>query len=195
VLTSRGLNHLAHLFLAGDTAESLLGNLAGDFVKGPVRGETPIERGIVEHRRIDAFTDSHPEAGAFRRVIAEDHGHYARVIADIFLDHFLVTEWSSFSEEPLERFLERTFDTLDPHVGRMPGRLPQVYPHLREWLPSYGSIDGVWTSLFHLSRRFSRQPRLEQATHLLIDARPALLEHFHRFMPDVIRYAKALRSD
>src|SRR5207237_622578 len=28
-----GVNYLAHLFLAGDSAESLIGNLAGDFVK------------------------------------------------------------------------------------------------------------------------------------------------------------------
>ncbi|MGZ8853238.1 MAG: ACP phosphodiesterase, partial [Thermoanaerobaculia bacterium] len=28
------MNYLAHLFLADTTSESLLGNLAGDFVKG-----------------------------------------------------------------------------------------------------------------------------------------------------------------
>src|SRR5688572_16378508 len=150
----------------------------------------------MEHRRIDAFTDTHPDAAAFRRVIAADHGHYARVIGDIFLDHFLAREWHSFSEETLEAFLQRTFTRLDRHTAAMPPRLRSIYPSIRDdgWLLSYASIDGIWTALFHLSTRFSRKPRLEMATHLLIAARQPLLEHFHRFMPAVIAYGKQLRS-
>ena len=191
------MNHLAHLFLAGDSPESLLGNLAGDFVKGVLDGRFPpeVERGIREHRRIDAFTDSHPEVAGFRRVIAADHGHYSRVIGDIFLDHFLAREWAAFSSETLESFLQRTWSRLDVLIDRMPGHLRIVYPMMRdgEWLPSYASIDGIWTALFHLSRRFSRQPRLEFATHLLIDSREVLQERFHHFMPEVIDFAKGLR--
>lgn len=192
------VNHLAHIFLAGDSDDSLLGNLAGDFVKGPLRGQFPpgVERGIAEHRRIDAYTDSHPQAGAIRRIVAAEQGHYARVIADIFLDHFLATEWRTYSAETLDRFLQRVFARLDPYQRSMPGRLRTIYPRLRDgrWLQSYATIDGVWTALFHISGRFSRKPRLEMATHLLIDARPALLDTFHRFMPDVIAHAKRLRS-
>ena len=191
------MNHLAHLFLAAPTAESLLGNLSGDFVKGALPGRFPpeVERGIREHRSIDAFTDSHPEVAAFRRIIGADHGHYSRVISDIFFDHFLASDWDRYSAEPLRDFLRRTFAMLDPHVGVMPGRLRIVYPIMRdeEWLLSYASIDGIWTSLFFISRRFSRQPHLELATPLLITARPALFEHFDRFMPDVIAHAKGLR--
>ena len=189
------MNHLAHLFLAGDgDDEVLVGNLAGDFVKGAARGR--FARGIMQHRRIDTFTDTHPEAAAFRRVIAGDHGHYARVIGDIFLDHFLATEWSRFSATPLPAYLRGLFARLDPFVDQMPGRLRFVYPAMRDdgWLLSYASIDGIWRSLYFLSRRFSRAPRLEMATHLLIDEREMLLDRFHRFMPDVIAYANALRS-
>jgi glyoxylase-like metal-dependent hydrolase (beta-lactamase superfamily II) len=35
------MNHLAHLFLAQETAESLIGNLAGDFVKGALGDRFP----------------------------------------------------------------------------------------------------------------------------------------------------------
>ena len=53
------MNYLAHLFLAGGSPESLIGNLAGDFVKGALGDRfTPgIREGIMQHRRIDAFTD------------------------------------------------------------------------------------------------------------------------------------------
>ena len=192
-----GMNHLAHLFLAGDSDESLLGNLAGDFVKGALDGRFApgVRQGIAEHRRIDAFTDSHPDAGAIRKIIAVEQGHYARVTTDIFLDHLLSCEWATYSIEELHTFVRRTFARLDPHADAMPGRLRVVYPLMRDhgWLVSYSSIDAVWRTLYHLSRRFARGPRLEMSTHLLIDARPALLHHFGRFMPDVIAFASGLR--
>jgi acyl carrier protein phosphodiesterase len=189
------MNHLAHLFLAGPSDLSLLGNLSGDFVKGKLVGEfhPEIEQGIRAHRSIDAYTDTHPEIAAFRRIIG--HGHYSGVISDIFLDHFLATEWTWYSEESLAEFLRRAFALLDPHVEAMPRRLRAIYPSMRdgEWFQSYASFDGVWSALFHISRRFSRQPRLELAAPLIISARAALLEHFQRFMPDVIRHAKGLQ--
>lgn len=192
------MNHLAHLFLAGQSDASLLGNLSGDFVKGRLGNQFPadVERGILEHRRVDAFTDAHPVAGRFRRIIAAEHRHYARVISDIFLDHFLAAEWDKYSRESLSQFVERVFERLDRHIDAMPPSLQVVYPRMRDgnWLLSYASIDGIRNTLRHVSRRFSRAPRLEQATHLLTDRREELLDLFHRFMPDVIEHAKRLRS-
>lgn len=193
------MNYLAHLFLAGESAESLLGNLAGDFVKGPLHERfTPaIRQGIVEHRKIDAFTDTHPSVAKFRHVIAADHGHYSRVIADVFFDHFLAARWKHWSVEALPEFLARVFTLLDPQQQAMPERLQRVYPRMRDgqWFLSYAGIDGIWTALFYLSRRFKREPRLEFATHLLIDSRRKLLRHFNDFFPDVIEYSRSLRSD
>jgi acyl carrier protein phosphodiesterase len=184
------MNYLAHLYLAGDTAESLIGNLAGDFVKGPLRGHYPpgIEEGIRHHRKVDAFTDSHPSVAAFRRVLVPEHGHYARVIADVFFDHFLATRWHHYSDEPLEAFLQRVFATIDPHVHLLPGRLGVVYPRIRDenWLLSYRGLDGIHTSLYHLSKRLSRQPRLETATHHLLDSRDTLEPLFAEFFPEVM---------
>ena len=103
------MNYLAHLFLADDDAESLIGNLAGDFVKGPVRGNDPISQGIRKHRAIDSFTDTHPSVAAFRRVLIPDHGHYSRIISDVFFDHFLALNWSRYAAGTLESFLEQAF--------------------------------------------------------------------------------------
>src|ERR1700737_2271995 len=100
------MNYLAHLFLAGDTAESMIGNLAGDFVKGALHDRFPpaIAAGIRMHRQIDAFTDGHPEVAAFRRVLTPEIGHYSRVVSDVFFDHFLACDWSKYSSEPIEYF-------------------------------------------------------------------------------------------
>ena len=185
------MNYLAHLFLAGDTAESLIGNLAGDFVKGAIRGSDAISEGIRHHRRVDAFTDSHPSVAAFRRVLIPDHGHYARVIADVFFDHFLANSWPRYRDEPLEVFVSRVHATIDPYADALPGRLRLVYPYMRDqqWLLSYRHVDGIRITLTNLSRRLSRKPQLETATRHLLDSRRELERRFHDFFPDLVAFS------
>lgn len=191
------MNFLAHLFLAGPTDESLIGNLAGDFVKGPLHERfTPgIRAGIVEHRKIDSFTDSHPQVAAFRRVLIPDHGHYARVIADVFLDHFLAGSFDEYAGEPLEAFVARAHRVLDAHESDLPGMLAYVYPRMRDqqWLLSYREIDGIHLTLARMSHRLSRRPQLETATHHLLDSRHELERRFRAFFPDVVGFARTLR--
>jgi acyl carrier protein phosphodiesterase len=188
------LNHLAHLFLAAPGAESLVGNLSGDFVKGSL-GErfTPgIRAGIRQHRAIDAFTDSHPSAARFRAVLTPEHGHYARVIADMFFDHFLASRFDELGGEPLESFLDRTFATLDIHAASFPDRLRALYPFMRDegWLLSYRDIDGIRLALTNMSRRFSRRPDLAPATRHLIDSRGELEIHFLALFRDVMEFSR-----
>ena len=191
------MNHLAHLFLAGPSVESLIGNLSGDFVKGPLGDRfTPgIRAGILQHRKIDTFTDTHPAVAAFRRVITPEHGHYARVISDMFIDHFLAGRFDEYAGEPLERFLDRTFATLDPHAATFPGTLRWVYPRMRDegWLLSYRDMEGIHTALTNMSFRFSRRPHLETATRHLTDSRAELEHRFEVFFPEVMEYAGAFR--
>lgn len=186
------MNFLAHLFLADSTdAESLIGNLAGDFVKGALhdRFTDGVRTGIAQHRRVDAFTDSHPEVAAMRRILAPEHGHYSRVINDIFIDHFLAVSFDDFSSEPLEDFLDRVHAAIDPHADELPGALRQVYPRMRDerWLLSYRDVTSVHDTLAMMSYRLSRRPHLETATHHLIDSRSGLERHFRAFFPDVVR--------
>lgn len=193
------MNHLAHLFVAGESAESLIGNLAGDFVKGAL-GErfTPaIREGIMQHRRIDAFTDAHPAVAAFRRVLVPEHGHYARVIADMFIDHFLAARFEEIGHEPLEEFLRRVYTTIDPHAETLPGHLRLVYPRMRDegWLLSYREVSGIERALWNMSRRFSRRPQLESAARHLVESRVELQRRFDDFFPDVRTYAARLRDE
>ena len=185
------MNYLAHLLLAEQTTESLIGNLAGDFVKGRIGDDVApaIAEGIRHHRRVDAFTDSHPSVAAFRRVLIPEHGHYARVIADVFFDHFLAVDFTRYSSEALDVFLRRVYNAIDPHVDELPGRLRIVYPRMRDegWLQSYQSLEGIRLALGGISHRLSRRPQLAAAVHFLEDAnRPALERLFHEFFPDVM---------
>jgi len=186
------VNYLAHLFLAGPEAESLIGNLAVDFVKGRLRDDLApaIADGIRHHRRVDAFTDSHPAVAAFRRVLIPEHGHYARVIADVFFDYFLATDFTAYASESLEAFLSRVYAAIDPHAESLPGRLRIVYPKMRDegWLLSYQTIDGIRMALRGISYRLSRRPQLAPAVHFLNDreTRTTLETLFREFFPQVM---------
>ena len=192
------MNHLAHLYLASPGTESLIGNLAGDFVKGRLEDRFPpgIRAGIEQHRRIDGFTDSHPSVTAFRRVLIPDHGHYSRVIADMFFDHFLSSRFDELTGESLDDFLARTYAQIDPHVDQLPGMLRVLYPRIRDerWLQSYRSIDGIRGALYGISRRFSKQPRLDHAARHLVDSREELMRRFDEFFPDVVAFARGMSS-
>ncbi|HXG58161.1 MAG TPA: ACP phosphodiesterase, partial [Thermoanaerobaculia bacterium] len=167
------MNYLAHLFLAGDTPESRIGNLAGDFVKGRLGDslDPAIRAGIVEHRKIDAFTDTHPRTAAFRRVLVPEFGHYARIIGDVFFDHFLANGFGRYSESTLEEFLRHVYSQIDPRASSLPGRLRLIYPRIRDegWMLSYRTIDGIRVALENLSRRLSRRPQLAPAVRHLTD--------------------------
>ncbi|HEX8620121.1 MAG TPA: ACP phosphodiesterase [Thermoanaerobaculia bacterium] len=186
------MNHLAHLFLARQTPQSLAGNLSGDFVKGPLGARFPpaVRAGIEQHRAVDAFTDSHPAVAAFRRVLTPEHGHYARVITDMFLDHFLACSFDRYAGEPLETFLARAFGAIDPHAQSLPGMLRVLYPRIRDdrWLQSYRDVAAMHDALRNISFRFSRKPRprLESATRHLVDSRDELEAHFAAFFPEIM---------
>jgi acyl carrier protein phosphodiesterase len=191
------VNHLAHLYLAPADTEALIGNLAGDFVKGPLHdGRFParIAEAIAQHRKIDAFTDSHPSVAAFRRVLVPEHRHWARVISDVFFDHFLAASFEELAGEPLETFLARVFAQIDAYEGELPGTLGRVYPHMRDgrWFTSYREINAIHHALKSMSRRTARQPRLELATRHLTDSREELERHFRDFFPAVVAFARSL---
>jgi acyl carrier protein phosphodiesterase len=170
----------------------MIGNLAGDFVKGRISDTLPpvIAEGIRNHRRVDAFTDSHPSVAAFRRVLIPEHGHYARVIADVFFDYFLAVDFHRYSAESLDAFLARVYATIDPHIDALPGSLRAVYPRMRDegWLRSYQTIEGMRRALGGISYRLSRRPQLAPAVHFLTnhDSRAVLERLFHEFFPDVM---------
>ena len=127
-------------------------------------------------RRIDTFTDTHRSVGESRRIIGARFGHYSRIIADIFFDHFLVLSWDDYVAEPLDGFLARTFALIDENVAVMPDGLLRIYPRMRDgsWYRSYASLEGRSRALAHTSARISPRPHLTPPPALISEAGPAL---------------------
>jgi acyl carrier protein phosphodiesterase len=78
------VNFLGHLALAWPNENLMIGGFLGDFVKGPLKGEYPveIEQGIALHRRIDARSDCHPAMQNLKRSLPKNWTRYAGIRAD-----------------------------------------------------------------------------------------------------------------
>lgn len=185
------MNYLAHLYLADDTPESLLGNLLGDFLRGVRVQDFPLEvqAGIRRHFQVDAFTDTHPVPLESRRRIAAPQRRFGGVLVDIFYDHFLARHWREFSSEPLEAFSQRAYAALASQETLLPERLRHALPRMREedWLASYREVEGVRTTLRRLSRRLRREHDLAAGVDELIRSYAALEADFRRFFPELVR--------
>ena len=155
------INFLAHLYLGGESPQAMVGALLGDFVKGPVTDEwpAPIGAGIVLHRRIDGFTDAHPEWLKSRARFAPPLRRFAGITVDVVYDHFLARHWSRYHPEPLAHFVDRAYAYIARFEHLFPPRLARVFPYLRDenWLLQYAKFDAIEVTL---TRMAQRSPRL-----------------------------------
>ncbi len=193
------MNYLGHLYLADDTAESLIGNLLGDFVKGSItKGTYPlaIAKGIELHRKVDVFTDSHEIFRASVNRISAARRRFAGIMIDIFYDHFLAKTWPRYSTVPLQNFSQNVYAILTTNHSLLPERLQRMLPYIvhEDWLSSYTHISAIHRTLNRLSKRFKRENPLVNSAEELVANYEALEADFHGFFPDLIRYVETYRE-
>lgn len=191
------MNYLAHLHLGGNAPAQLLGSLYGDFVKGPLTGQWPadIEAAIRLHRRIDAFTDSHPLQAQARARFPVARRRYAGILLDLFFDHCLALKWSDYADEPLPQFTGRVYQVLAAEPA-LPGRLALIAPRMAEqdWLGGYTEFEILEQVLRAMQRRLSRPQGLEGAMHELEHLYEPLMADFQLFYPALQQFVARERG-
>ena len=192
------MNYLAHLYLAEQSPEGLLGGLLGDFVKGRLddRFTITVRRGIALHRAIDSFTDAHPLHLKSRNRIGSQRRRYAGIIIDVCYDHFLSRRWTDYSSESLTRFSERVYDALREYHDELPERLQGIAPHMiaDDWLGSYAELANVGRALDGIARRFKRSNALAGALVEVEANYAALDDDFQHFFPELEAQARRIQS-
>ncbi len=188
------MNYLAHLHLGGNAAPQLLGSLYGDFVKGPLVGRWPaqIEAAIRLHRRIDAFTDSHPLQAQARARFPEQRRRTAGMLLDLFFDHCLARDWSAYAAQPLEHFTDRVYQVLAAEP-ELPGRLALMAPRMaaQDWLGSYREFAVLEQVIAGMQRRLSKPQLLDGSLAELERLYEPLSEDFRAFYPELMAFAEA----
>jgi acyl carrier protein phosphodiesterase len=191
------MNYLAHTFLAGDSDESIVGSLLGDFVKGRpanrYRGQ--IAAAIIHHRKVDSFTDTHPVARRSRRRFSPRRRRFAGIIVDVCYDHFLARHWPHYSLEDMASFVNRVYSAIDSHRTRLPARLQRISSRMiaGDWLTGYLYLERVGTALDRIAGRLSHGERFQGALPEVKSNYTALAEDFAAFFPELIEFSRSLQ--
>lgn len=194
------MNFLAHLHLADRTPSSRLGNLLGDFVRGRPDERFPPEiwAGIMQHRHLDAFTDSHPEWKKSKSRLSPGRLRFAGIIIDVFYDHFLANHWSRFAEPPetLEQFVDGCHNDLRAGGDLIPREIRVIFARMeqQQWLISYRTLDGIRDALDRTSLRSRNLGPIRGSVDELEDNYDLIERDFLSFYPDAMQRAAELRD-
>jgi acyl carrier protein phosphodiesterase len=161
------MNFLAHIYLSFGDDEITIGNFIADSIRGNKYKHLPdrIQKGILLHREIDTYTDSHPIAKTSSKRLHNNYSHYSRVIVDIFYDHFLAKNWKQYSDIPLELFVGNFYDLLKDNITILPDNTKRMIPYMisDNWLLNYAKMDGIGRVLSGMNRRTNNRSKMNYA--------------------------------
>jgi len=193
------VNYLAHLYLARQSPAAMLGALLGDFVFGLAAldaWEPEVRREILLHRRIDRYTDTHPQVAAARAMFGEGRRRYAGIALDVYYDHLLARDWARHCEVPLHDFAAAFYRYLLQRLDALPPRLRAIAPRIaaHDWLGSYRERASVDLAVTRIATRLSRNgERLVQCLDDLRAHEGDIAAGFQAFFPQLVAFAAAER--
>ncbi len=184
------VNFLAHIYLTDGYPMETIGNFMADGIKGKkyLKYSEEIQRGILIHRWIDSYTDSHPIVRQSTKRLHAKYGHYSGVIVDILYDHFLAKNWSNYHDESLDNYITRFYELLQDNHHLLTGRIQKMMIPMMEqnWLLSYANLDGIATVLYNMNIRTKRRVAMDEAIE-------DLKEHYDLFEDEFTRFFEELK--
>lgn len=188
------MNFLAHIYLSGDDEEIIIGNFIADGIKGKRYLKYPpkIAKGILLHREIDTFTDSHPTVRKSTARLHENYGHYSGVIVDILYDHFLAKNWHKYHPQPLDKFVEDFYNLLRENFTKLPPRIQKMMPFMvaNNWLLSYATVEGIGKILAQMNVRTKGIAQMGQAVNELEEYYDEFEAEFTSYFDELIIFCK-----
>ena len=185
------MNFLAHIYLSDYNDDLAVGNFIADSVRGKdyLNFPEPIQNGILLHRAIDTFTDTHPIFRQSTKRLHSRYSHYSGVIVDIYYDHFLAKNWNNYSEIPLENFADHFYKVLLSRHDILPKRIQNLMPYMiaDNWLVSYATIDGIASVLSGMNRRTRYKSGMDKAIE-------ELKAHYSEFESEFTLFFEQLRE-
>lgn len=181
------MNFLAHIFLSGDNPDIRFGNFIGDDVKGNNYQHFPeqIQKGILLHRHIDSFTDTHASTSETLKLLYPKMGKVSGIALDIYNDHFLAKNWERYSDENLLDFTLKFYDQIEDYSHYMPATLERMYYFMKKdnWLYHYKSKSRLASTFSNMVKKYPFAEKLNFASESLVEHYDNLEEHFSTFFP------------
>jgi acyl carrier protein phosphodiesterase len=189
------MNFLAHTLLAGEDEGMIVGNFIADFLRGKKKMAAmpeSIQKGILIHRKIDAFTDKHPVVKESYHRLKPTQGRYASVIIDVLYDYFLVKNWDKYSSTPLNELTENAYRHFEKHIDIYPKSLQKRLPLMiaDNWMVRYGELDGLRFTFSKMALRIKFPNEFHTAVDDLIRLETELDMDFNAFFPNLVTYVE-----
>lgn len=188
------MNFLSHLYLAGDSEGLIIGNFIADSVKGSAFDlfSPEIKKGILLHRKIDSFTDSHPIVDQSKQRLREKYKKYSSVIVDIYYDHYLATNWGTYSDIELQKFIQGIYSIIKTNHAILPEKSAHFTKYMLQHniLFAYSKLDGIEQVLCGMDRRASFPSKMEFAIHDLKEHYTLFENEFKLFFPELQEFVK-----
>jgi acyl carrier protein phosphodiesterase len=191
------MNHLAHFFLSDNKEDIMIGNFIADFISNkelPLYTEG-VQKGIMLHRDIDAFTDSHPLVKQGTKRLHPFHHKYAPVIVDIYYDFLLAKNWSTYAPSvKMTDFIENIYRILKKRHEELPEKLKKRLPYMikNNWLMTYTTLEGLNDTFERVERQAAFPGNFGNATHHLEVYMEEFEEEFNNFFPDLMAITKKI---
>ena len=183
------MNFLAHFHLSFGNTDLLHGQYIADEVKGKnyEQYSWPVQQGILLHRFIDHFTDTHPLCIELRAKLRAELGLLTPVAMDVFFDHILASNFEHYGSQTLEDFAEGVYQKLDERYSTFSTRMKITLDIMKQnnWLVMYKTISGTSTLLLQMSARLSYGKPLQQAPGILTRHYKEVMETFNLFYPEI----------
>ncbi|MGE9311202.1 ACP phosphodiesterase [Niabella sp. CJ426] len=188
------MNYLAHAYLSFGNDEILLGNMISDFVKGKKQFLYPpvVHKGILLHRAIDDFTDTHPVTQKAKSVFKTAYRLYSGAFIDVVYDHFLAIEQTAFADEgALFDFSQTTYKQLEKQMAVMPSAFERMFFYMQSqnWLYGYRTLPGIYQSFGGLVRRAAYLQDSTPAIRIFDQHYSFLQSCFNEFWEDIRFFA------
>ena len=192
------MNHLAHFLLAPEDDAGRAGTLLGDFIRGSDLSAWPVEveHAIRLHRRIDAFTDTHPVLSEARGALPANLRRYAGILMDVYFDHLLIAQWDDWHAQSLADFTDEVHDALARLAPTLPDPAARVASGMaaHKGLMACATHTGMTRILARIGGRLSRPLALDEALPAVLAAHGQLEDAFRRFFPALKEEAAAYRA-
>lgn len=188
------MNFLAHAFLSGEDQLILVGNITGDTVRGIHMNNFPerIKKGVLLHRAIDEFTDSHPSVKKCKQLLSPYFNKYSGVAVDVYFDHFLSVNWSLYTQHEREKFIGFIYQQLHIHFHHLPEKSQFFVQFMikNDWLGSYLTTNGIGKIMLQMSKRTKFETGFREAESVLLTHYDEINELFKCFFPELCDFSQ-----
>ncbi|WP_417430648.1 ACP phosphodiesterase [Halpernia sp.] len=188
------MNYLAHSYLSFSD-QQIVGQFLEDYVKNNQRGNLPekIQEGIILHREIDTFTDSHPIITEAKKIYQPLVRLYSGAFIDVSFDYFLA---NSLSENDLKKHTDKVYKALREYENYFPEIFHNRLNSMQKdnWLYNYKFDWGIKYSFQNVLNKAKYLEKEIPILEVFLQNKVFLKEKFDIFFPELKAHISEMNS-